>query len=200
MEEYVYFIRAVGTDFVKIGYTSTTVRGRMNTLSTSCPHELECLFLIPSENALETEREIHDRLREFQKKGEWYEIKADPLSGFLAVVYPQHVSSRQEIEAIVGEAGTAKTPEVSKPSPLYTSYYEDLNTPFPGHILPSRILKMTPDEIDAWWFQSKLHRIEQRIIGRRRQREKLERFLYNVFSWFFGWKRKLAQIGEIVKS
>jgi hypothetical protein len=89
--EMIYAIRAVGTDFIKFGYTEgKSYKRRVETLQTGCPYELEELAMC--EGDMKAERMIHHRL--FQAgahyRGEWFKdcdearmIIADMLLGCL---------------------------------------------------------------------------------------------------------------------
>jgi hypothetical protein len=71
----IYAIRAIGTDFIKIGYTQSALGGvktRLETMQTGCPHELELLAQCPGDRDLE--RHIHLMLDRagLRHRGEWF--------------------------------------------------------------------------------------------------------------------------------
>jgi len=66
---YIYFFQEIGTDLVKIGY-STNPSGRLKGMSTDNPHELDVLAIIPGSRVLE--RELHERLQPSSHRSEWF--------------------------------------------------------------------------------------------------------------------------------
>jgi hypothetical protein len=69
----IYAIRAVGTQFVKFGFTSEAdVRKRIDSMQTGCPHELKAIAFGPGDRELE--HKIHWRLRGAgaHHRGEWF--------------------------------------------------------------------------------------------------------------------------------
>ncbi len=74
----VYFIRAVGTDLVKIGYTERGAWNRLDALQTGCPHILIVEATIRA--AASAERKVHDYFRQWRFRGEeWFKIPSDDL-------------------------------------------------------------------------------------------------------------------------
>ena len=67
----IYFVEAIGTDRVKIGYT-VDLKVRLNTLQTGCPHELKLIH--SEEGNKRKERELHKRFFNDRTIGEWFEI------------------------------------------------------------------------------------------------------------------------------
>jgi hypothetical protein len=66
--EYSYFIGALGTDCVKIGKTTRSVKYRLSALQTSCPHKLVVLATTPLK-----EKTLHHKFRRYRtKNGEWF--------------------------------------------------------------------------------------------------------------------------------
>jgi hypothetical protein len=71
--EMIYAIRAVGTEYVKIGYTTGNTLGRrLEGLQTACPYPLEVLATCPGDH--KAERSIHLRLfsAKAHHRGEWF--------------------------------------------------------------------------------------------------------------------------------
>jgi hypothetical protein len=70
----VYIIRAVDTNFVKVGFTQGDPRKRLRELQTGCPLRLEVEAAMPG--TLEAEQFIHEMLTRFQVKApggnEWF--------------------------------------------------------------------------------------------------------------------------------
>jgi hypothetical protein len=66
----VYFIEAVGTDMVKIGYTCNT-KDRLKKLQTASPHELRLVASCKA-SFLEEQR-LHSRFAHCRVRGEWFE-------------------------------------------------------------------------------------------------------------------------------
>lgn len=71
----VYAIRGKDTGLYKIGYTSSDVRSRKQSLQTGCPFELEIVFWIYGDE--NTESEIHRTLAGYRKRenSEWFEVE-----------------------------------------------------------------------------------------------------------------------------
>lgn len=69
----IYAIRAVGTEYIKFGYTDgKTYKRRVETLQTGCPYDLEELAMC--EGDYREERAIHNRLcaAGAHHRGEWF--------------------------------------------------------------------------------------------------------------------------------
>ena len=69
----IYAIRAVGTDYIKFGYTQDrSIKSRLDTLQTGSPYELQPLAFGPGDRT--TEALIHMRLRRANAhhRGEWF--------------------------------------------------------------------------------------------------------------------------------
>jgi hypothetical protein len=65
----VYFARATGTDFVKIGYAAMVER-RVAQLQAGCPHRLEIVRTVEGDFA--TEAAFHAIFAEHRTEGEWF--------------------------------------------------------------------------------------------------------------------------------
>jgi len=70
-EGFVYVIHAVGTNRIKIGYT-TDLKARLRSLQTAAPFPLQMLANWPGTEA--RERRVHRYLSQFRKVGEWFEV------------------------------------------------------------------------------------------------------------------------------
>ena len=68
----IYAIKAVGTPYIKFGYTTYDVRQRLGLLQTGCPHDLELLAFCKGSKA--DEANIHSRLlrANCRHRGEWF--------------------------------------------------------------------------------------------------------------------------------
>ena len=69
----IYAIRAVGTDYIKIGYTTEDLlRTRLSTLQIGCPFELELIAAGPG--TISEEQQIHVLLTAAGRyfRGEWF--------------------------------------------------------------------------------------------------------------------------------
>lgn len=69
----VYFIRQVGTPFVKVGWTSSDPAARLSGLQTANPTEL-ALERVVVGHGRETERMLHRKWRSRLVRGEWYRL------------------------------------------------------------------------------------------------------------------------------
>lgn len=67
----IYAIGAVGTEFIKIGWTKQ-IGKRLKELDTGCPHELEILATADWPSGAETA--LHRYLQEHNVKGEWFQF------------------------------------------------------------------------------------------------------------------------------
>lgn len=74
--EIVYFIHAVGTDRVKIGYT-TDFASRFARLSTSSPYPLKLMAVFPGTRWHESE--MHRQFSESRVHGEWFLFEQEGL-------------------------------------------------------------------------------------------------------------------------
>lgn len=72
----VYFVRAVGTAYVKIGYTSDLSR-RMNGLLSGCPFDLEVELEL--EGGYELEGALHEWFKDYRLRREWFEMESYEL-------------------------------------------------------------------------------------------------------------------------
>ena len=70
--ERIYFIRALGSDFVKIGYASQSVRDRLSSLQCGCPLELRIMAEVRAARMLEGI--IHSVFHSNHVRGEWFEM------------------------------------------------------------------------------------------------------------------------------
>lgn len=76
-EGVVYFIQAVESGRIKIGYSSNSGKRRLAEMSTGSPEQLEVLGEVPGDVAFE--RELHRRLRHSRLHGEWFELTPEVL-------------------------------------------------------------------------------------------------------------------------
>lgn len=71
----IYFIHASGTEFLKIGVTGDSVRNRLSSLQTGCPHEL-CV-VATMRICDDAERIIFDFFSGNRVRGEWFRLDPD---------------------------------------------------------------------------------------------------------------------------
>lgn len=77
-DAWIYFVRAVGTELVKIGFTSSIdPRARISSLQTGCPHELVLEAHVAG--AQDIERALHAALASRRQRGEWFVLSADEV-------------------------------------------------------------------------------------------------------------------------
>lgn len=74
----IYFVRAEGTQFVKIGFTSGPVEKRIASLQTGSPHRLVLEETI-SAGTREEEKHLHALFADVRTSGEWFEIDEDDV-------------------------------------------------------------------------------------------------------------------------
>lgn len=65
----VYFLHAVGTDLVKVGWTRDLLE-RIKKLKTGCPHPLSLLAIHPGDRSLELA--YHQNFEPYRQRGEWF--------------------------------------------------------------------------------------------------------------------------------
>lgn len=78
MSGFVYLIRVVGTDKVKIGF-SKNVEKRIIDLQHSCPFTLEVVFKQYYEYANRIENELHIKYLSKNIRGEWFSLTLDDI-------------------------------------------------------------------------------------------------------------------------
>jgi Meiotically up-regulated gene 113 len=64
--------------FVKIGFTSGTIEGRMRELSTGCPYAIRCIGWRPG--SLVTEAHLHARYARYRSHLEWFKLPRPVLA------------------------------------------------------------------------------------------------------------------------
>lgn len=80
----VYFVNAVGTDLFKVGFTAGDTRARIRSLQTACPYDLEVYDTIIHPDAQAIEREIHQKLSGYHRRGEWFEVDRNVIDRVIA--------------------------------------------------------------------------------------------------------------------
>jgi len=71
---YVYFIKTVNNDFIKIGITKTDIQRRFSNIQSGNMYKLKLLGFLPSENPKKLEKKIHQYFLKFKMQGEWFNI------------------------------------------------------------------------------------------------------------------------------
>lgn len=89
----IYFIRAKGTDYVKIGFTSGSARDRLHLLQTGSPHDLALEATMPGDKS--TEAALHAEFSEHRERGEWFCLSSDTVEQ-RAVASPPKPGRRPE--------------------------------------------------------------------------------------------------------
>jgi hypothetical protein len=72
----VYFVKAVGTNRVKIGYTSNNARARIQQLKTSCPDELRIVHWLPDADRT-VEKRLHRTFKTSHINREWFHYRPE---------------------------------------------------------------------------------------------------------------------------
>ena len=80
---WVYFIRAQGTGYIKIGFSQSHPNKRLRALQTGSADTLELLAFIAGDQA--KERELHRRFEHLRIRGEWFHDEQD-LSLFVDIL------------------------------------------------------------------------------------------------------------------
>lgn len=82
---YIYFIRESGGDFFKVGLTKSGKDGRLAGLQTGNVRPLllyGCIEYVDKSLA-KAETKIHDELKAFHARGEWFSIREDFVNAFI---------------------------------------------------------------------------------------------------------------------
>jgi hypothetical protein len=82
----VYFMHAVGTNTVKIGYT-LNVESRLYQVRSSCPYYVRILFELPGSPRFEAE--LHSLFSKYKVRGEWFLVVGD-LAAFIEQLNKLH--------------------------------------------------------------------------------------------------------------
>ena len=78
----IYFIRAVESNRVKIGYTAGNPHKRLRAMQTGCPEKLKVEFFF-REAGPDQESYFHDMFKEQRVRGEWFRFHPE-ISASLA--------------------------------------------------------------------------------------------------------------------
>ena len=76
--EFLYLIKAEGTNYYKIGITSDKTR-RLARLQSGSPFELKCIITKITEDVKTLEQLIHKELKTYHVRGEWFELSQSQL-------------------------------------------------------------------------------------------------------------------------
>ncbi|MFO0801428.1 MAG: GIY-YIG nuclease family protein [Gemmataceae bacterium] len=101
----VYFIEAVGTNKVKIGFTDGPVESRLRQLQTGCPVPLAVRAVVEGDQ--KAEGRFHRRFAHLKQEGEWFELGPD-LARFMDLaewVLPRLEVMEAKIAALVQTVG-----------------------------------------------------------------------------------------------
>lgn len=105
--ECVYFVRCEELMRVKIGHTTNDPTHRMSQLQTGCPAKLD-LFAVVDGWGREDERKIHELLRGYHVRGEWFRLDglAGAVAAFASECYTESCPHREPIcpHCLVGKA------------------------------------------------------------------------------------------------
>jgi hypothetical protein len=73
MTGFVYLITMEPDEFVKIGYTKSHPRSRLDNLQTGCPMPLRLMAYFPA--TMEDEKRLHMTFDELRYRGEWFYVQ-----------------------------------------------------------------------------------------------------------------------------
>lgn len=74
----VYFFKHSGLSPIKIGYSEKiSPLDRFNHFKTYAPYGAEIIGFIPSENAIDLEKKLHDKFSQYRLEGEWFDITVE---------------------------------------------------------------------------------------------------------------------------
>lgn len=85
VNSWVYFIRAENTSLVKIGYTSSCPMKRLSNLQVGSPHVLILAHKIAVVDAEDAERIIHNDLKQYRVRGEWFDVDEEYLLEYIDI-------------------------------------------------------------------------------------------------------------------
>ena len=81
----VYLIRLGETDYFKVGMT-TNIASRLGTLQNATPFELHIVAIADHVNAFAVEHDIHDSLKEFHVRNEWFQCEQPEITRIFRIV------------------------------------------------------------------------------------------------------------------
>lgn len=81
----VYLIRLGDTDYFKVGMT-TDINGRMASLQTATPFDLHLIAASAHKNALAVERDMHDGLKDFHIRNEWFQCEQTEIVRIFEII------------------------------------------------------------------------------------------------------------------
>lgn len=124
-QSYVYAIRAIGTNRIKIG-TTTNLKGRTSGVQTGCPFPVEVIATWEGDRQFETA--LHRELAEYRAQGEWFEV-ADWIIGYKAwrIQNSLHLPDRITVTTQTESGGVTKSHRRS-------SKLQALPPSIPGHV------------------------------------------------------------------
>ncbi len=118
----VYFIRAVTTHRVKIGFTELDPVSRLATLQIGSPEKLELIGSLAGSMA--DERAIHKQFANQRQSGEWFTLSPE-IQQFISlrcVRMPQNAAECAKKPALVGVVVRSRNAESESESSLYSAY------------------------------------------------------------------------------
>lgn len=98
----VYFVRTVGFNLFKVGYSRGDGRFRLSVLKTACPFDLELLILF--RGGLDVERHWHAMLRPLRVRREWFRYTPEIHELFREAVLTNARRRRFSLEDLDGMA------------------------------------------------------------------------------------------------
>lgn len=113
----IYFVRAVGIDMVKIGFTDGHPKMRMGDLQVGSPIRLESVGFI--EGTTDDEQAIHRTFAEHRSHGEWFHMSPPVLAfiedslanGTMSSTYDMRPTTRQNLSIRLSEDEKATVDE-----------------------------------------------------------------------------------------
>lgn len=93
----VYLINIAGTDYVKIGMSSSARKKRLRSLSTGLPFRLNVLAVIFTRSPVAFEKVLHRRTSQYHCINEWFCIPPETLNGVFNIISELvAIASREE--------------------------------------------------------------------------------------------------------
>lgn len=86
---YVYFVEAIGSGRVKIGFTKSP-EDRLGSIQTGCPFPLKLLAVVAGSEF--DESELHERFASYRSQGEWFRLEGELQAHITTLMEVQHAN------------------------------------------------------------------------------------------------------------
>lgn len=137
----IYFVEAVGTDLLKIGFTDRDVECRLKELQTGCPHKLRVLATY--DGGVAEEAALHTVFSHLRTTGEWFRMDDEVrwLVSYVRRAFPTLVDFETRLRALEDSRIKAETPG---------QVYDSRDVGIDAHTLQMQLCDLY-DQIDKIW-------------------------------------------------